>query len=75
MKKQDEKIVTMPNLRKLSRSYENKWVALSPNRDKVIASGSSLEETVSRVDEKIRHKAAYSKVQPADTIYAPSSTE
>lgn len=51
--------------------YENKWVALSPDRTKVIVAG----ETASEVDKKLRKMnnktAILSKVLAFDKSYSP----
>jgi len=54
------------------RSYEHKWVALSPDYKKVIASGDSLRETDAKlVDDRARADAVFYKVPSFDTYYIP----
>ena len=51
----------------LNKSHENKWVALSPDRYKVLGSSDSLVELKDRVNNK---DAVYMKVQPSDVSFA-----
>lgn len=51
--------------------YENKWVALSPNRKRVWASGDTVKE-VNKKLEKMKNKTAIlSKVLAFDKNYSP----
>jgi hypothetical protein len=51
----------------LDKSHEKKWVALSPDRSKVLGSSSSLLELKNKIKEK---DAIYMKVLPSDTSFA-----
>jgi len=51
----------------LNKTHENKWVALSPNRSKVLGFSSSLIELRNKVDNK---DALYMKVLPSDASFA-----
>lgn len=51
----------------LTKAHENKWVALSPNRTKVLGSASTLIILKGKVQEK---NAVYMKVLPSDTNFA-----
>lgn len=72
MTKNKEQIIEIADLSKVFKPYENKWVALSPDRKKVVASGETLRETAAKVDSKIREKVAFSKVLPLGANLAPS---
>ncbi|KKU12468.1 MAG: hypothetical protein UX18_C0023G0013 [Candidatus Azambacteria bacterium GW2011_GWC2_45_7b] len=63
----------MPDLSSILKPYENKWVALSPDRTKIIASGETLEETASKIDSVLQSRVAFSKVLPLGANLAPSS--
>jgi hypothetical protein len=57
---------------KILRSYEHKWVALSPDYKKVIASGDSLRETNAKLtNDTERADAVFYKVPSFDTYYVP----
>lgn len=51
----------------LNKSHENKWVALSPNRSKVLGFSSNLVELKNKVNDK---DALFMKVLPQDTSFA-----
>ncbi|OGI95763.1 hypothetical protein A2917_00400 [Candidatus Nomurabacteria bacterium RIFCSPLOWO2_01_FULL_42_17] len=51
----------------LNRDHENKWVALSANRDKVLGASSSLVELKNKISNK---DVIYMKVQPRDVSFA-----
>ena len=62
-----------PDLTEVLKPCEHKWVALSPDYSRVIASGDTLQETLSRVDEQDRQTVIFHKVIPpefAPTAYA-----
>ncbi|MFH1956350.1 MAG: DUF5678 domain-containing protein [Patescibacteria group bacterium] len=56
------------DLRKILRPFENKWVALTPDNKKVIASGDTLNETASKVEKK---DVIFMKVLTFRASYAP----
>lgn len=58
------------DLRKILKPFENKWVALTPDNKKVVASGDSLKETALKVRES--EKVIFMKVLPFNLLYAPS---
>lgn len=58
------------DLRKLLKPFENKWVALTPDNKKVVASGNTLKEAASRIGEKDR-EVMFMKVLPFKPLYAP----
>lgn len=62
-------MITKPNLAKILKPFENKWVALSPDYKKVLSSGKTLAETESKLNSKIAEKVVFHKVMPAG--YAP----
>ena len=51
----------------LNKSHENKWVALSPDRYKILGSSDSIVELKNKVNNK---DAVYMKVQPSDVSFA-----
>lgn len=54
-------------------SFENKWVALSPDRKKVIASGLTIKEVNQKL-KKLQTKngdAILTMVLPFDKVYSP----
>jgi len=57
------------DLRKLLKPYVNKWVALSQDRRKVIASGTSLKEVVSRSGSR---DVVLMRTFPSNARYAPN---
>jgi len=50
----------------LNKSHEKKWVALSPNRSKVLGVSDNLAELSNKVNNK---DAVYMKVLPSDTSF------
>ena len=54
------------------RPYENKWVALSKDKNKILASGNTLKETKEKAD-KISKKYLFLKVLPFGLSYIPSA--
>ena len=62
---------TTKDLSKLLQPYENKWVALSPDYSRVIASGETLRETAAQVREDDKEQAVFHKVLPFDAYYIP----
>ncbi|MDP3934859.1 MAG: DUF5678 domain-containing protein [Candidatus Giovannonibacteria bacterium] len=71
-KTQEENIIKMPDLSSILKPYENKWVALSPDRKKVVASGETLKEAASKIDSKFKNQVAFSKVLSLGINLAPS---
>lgn len=61
------------DLSQLLKPYEDKWVAISPDYKKVIASGETLKETVAQVSPESREEVIFHKVLPYDALYAPLS--
>ncbi|OHA64778.1 MAG: hypothetical protein A3D64_02875 [Candidatus Wildermuthbacteria bacterium RIFCSPHIGHO2_02_FULL_49_9] len=57
------------DLRKLLEPYANKWVALSRDRKKVVASGANLREVVSKSQSR---DVVLMRAFPADARYAPT---
>ena len=54
-------------IKNLGKTHENKWVALSADRKKVVASSISLKT----LKEKIGNtKVVYTRILPADTSFA-----
>ena len=51
----------------LNKSHENKWVALCPDRYKILGSSDSIVELKNKVNNK---DAVYMKVQPSDVSFA-----
>ena len=59
------------DLSKVLQPYENKWVALSSDYHKVVASGETLRETAAQVEEGERERVIFHKVLPFDAYYEP----
>ncbi len=62
-------MMTKPNLSKLLKPFENKWVALSPDYKHVVSSGKTLKNTAEKVKDSERNKVIFHKVVPFG--YAP----
>ncbi len=58
-----------PNLAEITKPFENKWVALSPDKSEVVASGDTLEETESHLSPADIETVVFMKVPPADTVF------
>ena len=56
---------------KILQPYENKWVALSSDYTKVIASGKTLQETAIQLEKDERESVVFHKVFPFDAYYEP----
>jgi hypothetical protein len=56
------------DLRKILKPFEDKWVALTIDNKKVIASGNSLKEVSLKIENK---EAVFMKVLPFRASYAP----
>ena len=52
------------------KGYENKWVALTPDYERVVSSGEKLNDALSKIRESERSKVVLFKVIPPS--YAPS---
>ena len=61
------------DLSQVLKPYENKWVALSPDKKKVSSSGNSLKEVFDKLDSEQQKKVSVMKVLPLDIKYAPST--
>lgn len=59
------------DLSKLTKNFEYKWVAISPDYKRIISSGKSLREVADKIKEKDKNKVVFHKVIPAG--YAPLS--
>lgn len=58
------------NLGKLLKPYDNKWVALSSDRKKVVASGNTLKEVAEKVTNL---DVIFTKVIPHTSFYVPAT--
>ena len=58
------------DLRKLLKAHENKWVALSRDQRKVLASGKTLKEVAMKTKAQ---DTVLMKVFPSDAFYVPFS--
>ena len=58
-------------INKLLKSYENKWVALSPDYGSVLSSGNTLNSVREQLDKEKRNEAVFLKVLPFNVNYAP----
>jgi hypothetical protein len=52
-------------------AHENKWVALSADYRRVLASGRSLKEVDGKLNASERVEAVFHKVLPFDAAYVP----
>jgi len=66
MNKQNKKINY--DLSKILKPFENKWVALTVDNQKVVASGGTLSEVALKIKKK---KVVFMKVFPFNVSYAP----
>ncbi|OGZ46284.1 MAG: hypothetical protein A3J54_02630 [Candidatus Ryanbacteria bacterium RIFCSPHIGHO2_02_FULL_45_13b] len=57
------------NLGKILKSYEEKWVALSPDKRRVISSGDTLKEVESKIDSKDIEHVIFMKVPPSGMVF------
>lgn len=53
-------------IKNLEKAHENKWVALSVDRKKVLASSTTLETLKKKVGDA---KVVYTRILPADTFF------
>jgi len=53
-------------IKNLDKTHENKWVALSVDRKKVLASSTTLETLRKKVGDA---KVIYTRILPADTFF------
>ncbi|OGE31882.1 hypothetical protein A2631_02030 [Candidatus Daviesbacteria bacterium RIFCSPHIGHO2_01_FULL_44_29] len=52
--------------------YENKWVALAPDKSTVIASGKSYKDVDNQLKKKKINDAILSYIMPFDQFYSPN---
>ncbi len=57
-------MIVKPNLSKILKSFENKWVVLSPDYKKVLSSGDTLEDAAKAIEHKDREKVIFHRVIP-----------
>ncbi len=60
------------DLSKILLPFENKWVALSENYKKILASGKTLKEVTKKVN-KSGEKGILLKVPPFDVSFVPTT--
>lgn len=58
----------MPKFSSPLLDYENKWVALTPDREKVVASARSIEQLEKKVKRLKNQDAIFTYVPPFDRI-------
>jgi len=51
--------------------FENEWVALTPDRKKVIASGVTIKELDKKLAKLKNKEAILTKVLPFDQVFSP----
>jgi len=56
------------DLSKLLKPYANKWVALSSNKKKILASGNQLKDIIAKIKTK---DVIFTKVFPEKSFYMP----
>jgi len=64
------KTIKAPNLKLITKSMENKWVAFSANYKKIVAVGSTLAEVYRKVK---TDNVVVMKTLPSNLGYAPKS--
>ncbi|MDP1688729.1 MAG: hypothetical protein Q8L47_01185 [bacterium] len=64
-------MIIQKNLSKILNKLEKKWVALSPDYKRVVASGETLKDTISKIKISDRAHVIFHKVIPGS--YAPSA--
>lgn len=69
--KKDE-IVKAPDFRSILKPYEDKWVALSPDRKNVISSGETLLDAEKNLGKTDLGKVAFMKVPSFDKAFVPT---
>lgn len=57
------------NLGKILKPYEKKWVALSPDKRRVVSSGDTLKEAESKVSSEHIEHVIFMKVPPSDMVF------
>lgn len=60
-----------PSLAALFKPFGNKWVALSPDKKRVLSSGDTIDEVEKDLDAETLHEAIFFKVPPAGKIFSP----
>lgn len=60
---------TSNNFNKIMKSFKDKWVAVSPDYSKVIASANTLNDVVNKIGKDSKLKIF--KVVPLNMIYSP----
>lgn len=58
-------MITKPNLSKILKPFENKWVVLSPDYKRVLSSGDTLEDAAKIIKQSDREKVIFHRVIPA----------
>ena len=51
--------------------FEDKWVALSPNRKRVVVSGATVQQVEKKLARLGDHNSVLMKVLPFDRFYSP----
>lgn len=67
-----KQVIKSTNLDQTLKNFENKWVALSQDKKKVVSSGNTLNEALGKVSIKDRNKISVMRVLPFDVGYAPN---
>lgn len=66
------KATTQKDLSKILEPFENKWVAISSDYERVVTSGESLEEAESHLDKSQIHEVVFYKVPPFSSVFIPT---
>ncbi|MBI3335521.1 MAG: hypothetical protein HY001_03425 [Candidatus Portnoybacteria bacterium] len=67
----NKKVTRNYDLHRILKPYENKWVALSYDRRKVLGAGDTLEEAEGKAIKKAK-KFTFIKLPPYDVRYVPT---
>ena len=57
-------MIIKPNLSRILKPFENKWVALSPDYKKVLSSGDTLTDAAKTIKQSDREKVIFHRVIP-----------
>lgn len=65
------KVTNQVNLARLLRPFADKWVALSPDKKRVVADGHTLRETERKIDPKNIEEVIFMKAPSFTKLFVP----
>lgn len=68
----NDEIVKAPDFRSILKPYEDKWIALSADRKKVISSGNTLRDAEKSLGKADFKKIAFMKVPSFGKAFVPA---